>query len=131
MKACHKQYLFALIGYMPWECNSVCIHYSTAYSSRDVGSVHVAFHKCISAVLCPQANRWRKRGLGVVPLKFSIEWDGIQYTVFVSIYSEDGTVAIAHAGIEIGQGINTKVSTCRVRAECNELALNVYGCCVC
>ena len=45
----------------------------------------------------------------MVPLKFSIGWDGAPYTVFVSVYSEDGTVAIAHAGIEIGQGINTKV----------------------
>lgn len=45
----------------------------------------------------------------MVPLKFSIGWDGAPYTVFVSVYSEDGTVAIAHAGIEVGQGINTKV----------------------
>ena len=104
---------------MPWECNSVCMHYSTAYSSRDAGSVHAAFHECICAMLCLQANRWRKRGLGVVPLKFSIEWDGVQYTVFVSIYSEDGTVAIAHAGIEIGQGINTKVS-----AKCVQSTMN-------
>lgn len=56
-----------------------------------------------------QANRWRKRGLTMMPLRFGIEWDGNPYTVLISIYAEDGTVAIAHGGVEIGQGINTKV----------------------
>ena len=46
-----------------------------------------------------------------MPLRFSLNWDvGIPCTVLVSIYAEDGTVAVSHGGVEIGQGINTKVS---------------------
>ena len=46
----------------------------------------------------------------MMPLRFSLHWDGASpYTVLVSIYAEDGTVAVSHGGVEIGQGINTKV----------------------
>jgi len=45
-----------------------------------------------------------------VPLKFGLAWENIGfYTVMISIYAADGTVAVTHGGIEIGQGINTKV----------------------
>ncbi|KAL5509791.1 hypothetical protein EMCRGX_G005217 [Ephydatia muelleri] len=57
-----------------------------------------------------QVNRWRKRGISVVPLKFGLGWSGAPYTVLVSIYATDGTVAVTHGGVEVGQGINTKVA---------------------
>ena len=50
-----------------------------------------------------------KRGISVVPLKFPFSL-GAVYTVMVSIYAEDGTVAVCHGGVEIGQGIHTKVA---------------------
>ena len=46
----------------------------------------------------------------MVPLKFQFPLNGLLYPVLVSIYAEDGTVAVSHGGVEIGQGINTKVA---------------------
>ncbi len=45
----------------------------------------------------------------MMPLKYTINWaEATPYYVTVNIYAEDGTVAIAHGGVEMGQGINTK-----------------------
>ena len=47
----------------------------------------------------------------MVPLKFGIVWL-YEGTVLVDVYAGDGSVAVAHGGVEVGQGINTKVFTC-------------------
>ncbi|XP_053383770.1 uncharacterized protein LOC123535779 [Mercenaria mercenaria] len=57
-----------------------------------------------------QNNRWKKKGVSLVPLKFGIDWRGARYGCQVSVYWNDGTVAISHGGVEVGQGINTKVA---------------------
>lgn len=54
-------------------------------------------------------NRWKKRGLRCAFLRWSPL--GAQYFVVnLSVYHDDGTVAITHSGIEIGQGANTKAA---------------------
>ncbi|KAJ8925554.1 hypothetical protein NQ315_009394 [Exocentrus adspersus] len=55
-----------------------------------------------------KANRWKKRGMSIVPMAWTLEVN-FNYTVMVSIFHGDGSVAVSHGGIEVGQGINTKV----------------------
>lgn len=55
-------------------------------------------------------NHWKKRGISIVPLLYRINYpSSFRYGIQVNIYEHDGTVAISHGGIEMGQGINTKV----------------------
>lgn len=54
-------------------------------------------------------NAWKKRGLKITLMSYPIEYVG-PFNVVIAIYYGDGSVAVSHAGIEMGQGINTKVA---------------------
>eukprot|EP01006_Ploeotia_vitrea_P012701 TRINITY_DN33572_c0_g1_i1.p1 TRINITY_DN33572_c0_g1~~TRINITY_DN33572_c0_g1_i1.p1 ORF type:complete len:1328 (+),score=249.38 TRINITY_DN33572_c0_g1_i1:43-4026(+) len=54
------------------------------------------------------ANRWRKRGLSLVPVKYTI-LDSSIFSAVVTIM-QDGTVQVVTGGIEMGQGLHTKVA---------------------
>ncbi|XP_045773781.1 xanthine dehydrogenase 1-like [Maniola jurtina] len=54
-------------------------------------------------------NRWKKRGLRPSFLR----WTPFGYQYFdvnMSVYNDDGTVVITHSGVEMGQGVNTRVT---------------------
>lgn len=56
-------------------------------------------------------NRWKKRGMSVVPTKFGISYTLLmlnQSGALVLIY-DDGSVLISHGGTEMGQGLHTKM----------------------
>ncbi|XP_072163302.1 xanthine dehydrogenase/oxidase-like [Diadema setosum] len=57
-------------------------------------------------------NTWRKRGIAILPTKHGIGMFGNntmnQGAALVHIYT-DGSVLVNHGGIEMGQGLNTKV----------------------
>ncbi|XP_061392406.1 uncharacterized protein LOC133327888 [Musca vetustissima] len=54
-------------------------------------------------------HRWVKRGLGFAIMEYHVGYFG-QFPATVAIYHGDGTVVITHGGIEMGQGMNTKIA---------------------
>ena len=57
-------------------------------------------------------HRFRKQGLALVPIRFGISFTASfknQASALVWVY-QDGTVSVSHGGIEMGQGVNTKVA---------------------
>lgn len=56
-------------------------------------------------------NKWKKRGLAILPTKFGISFTCRflnQAGALVHIYS-DGSVLLNHGGVEMGQGLHTKM----------------------
>ncbi|KAK4785485.1 hypothetical protein SAY86_002174 [Trapa natans] len=57
-------------------------------------------------------SRWKKRGVAMVPTKFGISFTTKfmnQAGALVHVYT-DGTVLVTHGGVEMGQGLHTKVA---------------------
>ncbi|GAV73021.1 Fer2 domain-containing protein/FAD_binding_5 domain-containing protein/Ald_Xan_dh_C domain-containing protein/Fer2_2 domain-containing protein/Ald_Xan_dh_C2 domain-containing protein/CO_deh_flav_C domain-containing protein [Cephalotus follicularis] len=69
-------------------------------------------------------NRWKKRGIAMVPTKFGISFTTKlmnQAGALVHVYT-DGTVLVTHGGVEMGQGLHTKVA--QVAASAFNIPLN-------
>lgn len=57
-------------------------------------------------------SRWKKRGIAMIPTKFGISFTTKfmnQAGALVQVYT-DGTVLVTHGGVEMGQGLHTKVA---------------------
>lgn len=57
------------------------------------------------------SHKWNKRGMALIPTKFGISFTALwlnQAGALVHIY-HDGSVLVAHGGVEMGQGLNTKM----------------------
>ena len=64
------------------------------------------------------SNRWRKRGLAAMPTKFGISFTALfmnQAGALIHIYL-DGAVLVTHGGVEMGQGLHTKMSQVAAQA---------------
>ena len=71
-------------------------------------------------------NRWKKRGLALVPTKFGVAF-GLstlnQGAALLNVYT-DGSVLLSHGGMEMGQGLDSL----RCLLEINSLAVELQGC---
>ncbi|OWR49607.1 aldehyde oxidase 2 [Danaus plexippus plexippus] len=54
-------------------------------------------------------NAWKKRAMKLSIMSFPLEYYG-NFSVIISVFHGDGTILISHGGIEMGQGINTKIA---------------------
>ncbi|RHW77857.1 molybdopterin cofactor-binding domain-containing protein [Colwellia sp. RSH04] len=57
-------------------------------------------------------NKWRKRGLYMLPVKYGSGYNLVQLeqaSAMVSVYSGDGTIVINQGGVDMGQGMVTKL----------------------
>ena len=58
-----------------------------------------------------ESHKWNKRGMALIPTKFGISYTALflnQAGALVHIY-HDGSVLLAHGGVEMGQGLHTKM----------------------
>ena len=59
-----------------------------------------------------KANRWRKRGIAMMPVKYGSGYNLTQLeqaVAYLAVYAGDGSVVIHQGGVEMGQGLNTRV----------------------
>ncbi|KAG5876925.1 hypothetical protein JTB14_007388 [Gonioctena quinquepunctata] len=76
------------------------------------------YHKKESVKKFNRENRYKKRGISVIPTKYGISYSEIflnQAGALVLIY-RDGSVLITHGGTEMGQGLHTKMIQVASRA---------------
>ena len=60
-----------------------------------------------------KAHRWRKRGISMIPIKYGVSYTSTssnQSGADVLVFSNDGAVLVKHGGMEMGQGIHTKIA---------------------
>lgn len=70
-----------------------------------------------------RAHRWRKRGIAMIPHKYGISFTEPRGSLnassaLINVNMADGSVVVTHGGVEMGQGLNTKIA---------QLAANTLG----
>lgn len=99
--------------------DGVVLHYGQLLQNCTISSVWDELKASCNFVEARKAinnfnsnNRWRKRGIAMIPTKFGISFTAKfmnQAGALVQVYT-DGTVLVTHGGVEMGQGLHTKVA---------------------
>lgn len=66
---------------------------------------------CVSFLTCYRANYWKKRGLALTPTKYGVSFGRSflnQGGALLHVYT-DGSILVTHGGLEMGQGLHTKM----------------------
>ena len=58
-----------------------------------------------------RSNKWKKRGLAIIPNRYGVAF-GVAFLnqggALLHVYT-DGSVLLSHGGMEMGQGLHTKM----------------------
>jgi xanthine dehydrogenase molybdopterin-binding subunit B len=57
-----------------------------------------------------KTSLFKKRGISLIPLRYAMTHNLGYYNALLSVRHHDGSVAVSHGGVEMGQGIHTKVA---------------------
>ncbi|KAL4191085.1 hypothetical protein AMTRI_Chr07g27880 [Amborella trichopoda] len=84
------------------DCNAKLVFHHLQNSSDYI-------RRCEEAKIFNKQNKWIKRGISLVPVKFGAAWEGLQMISLVNIHL-DASISIYQSGCEIGQGLDIKVA---------------------
>ncbi|PKC10690.1 putative xanthine dehydrogenase [Rhizophagus irregularis] len=97
-------------------------HIPSMYEQVKISSEYVRRRQEINEF--NEKHKWRKRGLSLIPTKFGLSFTALhlnQAGALVHIYI-DGSILVSHGGVEMGQGLHTKML--QVAAEALDVSLN-------
>ncbi|GES98695.1 xanthine dehydrogenase [Rhizophagus clarus] len=97
-------------------------HIPSLYEQVKISSEYVRRRQEINEF--NEKHKWRKRGLSLIPTKFGLSFTALhlnQAGALVHIYT-DGSVLVSHGGVEMGQGLHTKIL--QVAAEALDVSLD-------
>ncbi len=61
-----------------------------------------------------RTHRWKKRGIAMTPLKYGIGFKQLAAmntaSALVQVNKDDGSITVIHGGVEMGQGLHTKIA---------------------
>ena len=69
----------------------------------------IGHHNLHRMFILSQENLWKKRGITMTTCKYGMSYFGSGHGATVTIFGRDGSVQISQGGVEMGQGLYTKV----------------------
>lgn len=68
--------------------------------------------RCAEVKAFNDQNKWVKRGISLIPVKFGASWEGQQMLSLVNVHT-DASISIYQSGCEMGQGLDIKIAQVR------------------